>query len=1059
MNKIADADARDRFAQDLEQNFSVVASAGSGKTRAITDRIVELAQKPGAMERLPQLVVVTYTNRAADEMQQRTRQRILEAGLPLEIVEAFNRAFFGTIHSFCVKLLATHGHYLGLPGNLELMTDDEDLWNQFVQQQTTVGRSLGGNRRALLRHVQVRQLMELARQCEPELSAVEPDCCCPDTDFSEVHAAVAKGAATRTIPKDQENLRRWEERWRGAAEFAPWPPRSSNAGEFVRRWRDAFRPVREWVNRCALCVAAEVQRAYRDFRFERGVVTYADQISLAVELLRRPEVVRRIREKNYRVILDEAQDTDPQQFLVLLEITRPPEASGIWRDKLGAPPRPGHFCMVGDFQQSIYREPAELARYRELHDLLIAQGAADELKFSVTFRLDRAQLEFVNQTFPAVLNGEEDQVDFVELNARPGILPGQVIGLDFEREVDLNLREMQRATQAARLLAEWLRKQSPEKLRAELWRDVAILAPRKAWLRLLRDALIAEGLPVEVHSEAEMRAENPAYAWLTALLAIMVEPSASYQIVGVLREVFGLSDEELARFAEGEGSRFQVLEKTSGRGPVPDLLNRLARIRLTIAQQPLFSAIQEVVRMTQLRERLRTLPPETFPELSADLEKLLSAAATAEARGDSLAGFAHHLRTNYRTVRESNPPTANAIQLITAQKAKGSEWQAVIVPFLTRNILGPALRYPRLLQSPEADEPQIVFDKSDADEHKDAVERAERQEMERLLYVALTRAKHTLVLAADRRFFEKKLHGGIHSHTQLRWLCADTDQPNESIFSSLPDEPTACAETSARQQMIGRTDTHEDFGERELGWIDRARQHAARFCRTVSPSKFAPIEESAGLTTEDVWLEVEPELRPPRIDNPATRYGVWWHDFVRQIPWLAEAATWNEVFDLERENALDPSRAAREWRLLRDRIPRVSEFAGNWPQAPTMMRAEWPFFWKMRDDRCLEGVIDLAFFDSAAKAWLIIDWKTNRIARNKLEELRAQYRPQLAAYRQVVMEITGHQVSAALYSTANGEFVRYGEAELAAEWARLERLAPEELFAELNESERAGNRA
>ena len=138
--RIADAEARERFAGELDRNFSVIASAGSGKTRAISDRIVRIAKDRHARDWLPQLVVATYTNRAADEMQQRTRQQILEAGLPLDVVEAFNRAFFGTIHSFCVKLLASYGHHLGLPQNLELVTDDDDLWNEFVQQQTTIGR-------------------------------------------------------------------------------------------------------------------------------------------------------------------------------------------------------------------------------------------------------------------------------------------------------------------------------------------------------------------------------------------------------------------------------------------------------------------------------------------------------------------------------------------------------------------------------------------------------------------------------------------------------------------------------------------------------------------------------------------------------------------------------------------------------------------------------------------------------------------------------------------------------------------------------------------------------
>src|SRR5438105_12088987 len=85
---------RERFCCDLETNFSVVAAAGSGKTRAITDRIVQIARSSGALEWLPKLVVVTFTHRAADEMQRRARQKILEARVSFDVVAAFNRAFF-----------------------------------------------------------------------------------------------------------------------------------------------------------------------------------------------------------------------------------------------------------------------------------------------------------------------------------------------------------------------------------------------------------------------------------------------------------------------------------------------------------------------------------------------------------------------------------------------------------------------------------------------------------------------------------------------------------------------------------------------------------------------------------------------------------------------------------------------------------------------------------------------------------------------------------------------------------------------------------------------------
>ena len=83
MSSLIDRNARQCFACELNRNFSVVASAGSGKTRAITDRVVEIARSSLALEWLPQLVVVTYTNRAADEMQQRARQQILEAEISL----------------------------------------------------------------------------------------------------------------------------------------------------------------------------------------------------------------------------------------------------------------------------------------------------------------------------------------------------------------------------------------------------------------------------------------------------------------------------------------------------------------------------------------------------------------------------------------------------------------------------------------------------------------------------------------------------------------------------------------------------------------------------------------------------------------------------------------------------------------------------------------------------------------------------------------------------------------------------------------------------------------
>ena len=1033
MTAIADDAARQRFAHELDRNFSVIASAGSGKTRAITERILEIAtHRERALEWLPQLIVVTYTNRAADEMQQRTRQRILESELPLEIVEAFGRAFFGTIHAFCMKLLITHGHRLGLPGRLETITDDDDLWSEFVQQQTEIGGSLGQeNRRLLLRLMQARQLMELARTQDHHFVSKQSPGHCPDCDFSRVEAAV-ETAQAKNIPKAKEHLRQWLRRWRETDEFAPWPPCATTAKEFTACWREAFRPLREWASACAACVAAEVQRNYREFRLSQGAITYPDQVALAGELLCLPEVAAQIRARNYRVLLDEAQDTDPQQFFVLLEITRPVEARGEWLQTKREPPRPGQFCMVGDFQQSIYRDPGDLNHYRALHHALIESCAAEELKFSVTFRLDQAQVDFVNETFAGILNNAEGQVKFVHLSPRPEILPGQVIRFELGNNIDLSLTETQRAQVEAERLAEWIRDVGLQNLRARRWREVAILCPRKTWLGPLRRALLNERIPVEVQSESDREAEHPAYAWLTALLAIMIDPNASYEIVGVLREIFGLSDDELARFAQGKGYKFQIKHKSSRRGAVADTLNLLRKVRELLPHQPLFSAVREITRMTQLRERLRTLPREQFRDPVNELEKLLGAAAAAETQRESLADFALTLRRNFDNIRETEPAEADALQLITAHKAKGSEWDAVIVPFLAREArLGGNIRYPLVIPG---DEPFIAFDRSDRAELEDEMKKIQRQEMERLLYVALTRARHTLVLALDTEFFRGRR--GVHGDTQIKWMKADANEPNYAVVATLSEKATACNKTTARHQARAPEPVADTFHTLplETGWVDVARQQANSIIRTITPSRFGP--EEGGETPEtDEWLEIEPDLRPLPSENPATRYGIWWHEFAQKIPWISDANAWQAAFETNLRNSPEPARSKREWNLLFGYASEHPEvFAGN-------IFAEMPFFWRMNEQQSLEGLIDLAVFQLDERKWFLLDWKTNRIQRDQIDKLRAMYASQIAAYWRAVTEMTRQPVSAGIYSTATGKLIVYNEKELADEWARL-RLFP-----------------
>ncbi len=1052
MNKPIDRADRERFVSELDKNFSVIAAAGSGKTRAITDRIVEIAKSSHAREWLPQLVVVAFTNRAADEMQQRARAEVLQGRVSLEVLAAFNRTFFGTIHSFCVRLLETYGHHLGLPPTFEVITDDDEVWNQFVQQQTTIGRSLSeANRRELLRHVQARSLMELGRRADLNV-ADPPDRKCPIADFGAIYRYVARGPTLQTVPAYQKELKQAEQIWRETDDFVRWPICESKAQDFVPTKRKAFEDLRSWINQAALCVAAEVQCDYRIYRVERGLLTYDDQIALALELVRHPEIARKIREKSFRIVLDEAQDTDPRQFSLLLELTRPPAATGDWLETARDHPLPGHFCVVGDLQQSIYRDRADLSKYRRIHETLVETGAAEALKFSVTFRLDTKQLNFVNVTFSEILNAEEDQVPFVELNPRPDVLPGQVLRLnlqpaDVRPDPRGKVSDARKAAEEACQLGQWLCQNGLEKLRAQTWRDVAVLCPRKEWLQTLRRGLRAAGFNVQIQSEKEWKGDSPAYAWLTALLIIMAQPRCSYEIAGLLRELFGISDHDLAVFSDGYGDRFQIETLTNGGDVVSRTLSLLAQIRLSIQAWPLFDAINEIVVRTELRERLNTLPREDFEDLDGELDALLALAGSSEADGMTLAEFADLLRTHFADAREVRPSRTDAIQLITSQKAKGSEWQAVIVPFLARKVWPASFRYPRLIKKRAASKTIVLLDKSDVTpEIEEMLERENRQEMERLLYVALTRARHTLVLVFDNELFAKR-RDEIHAHSQTKWLKADKGAQNESAFATLTTDPAPCTLTAEHHEAKSTAGSTKSTAPLPAGKIDKAIaiKNASVFVRKLNPSTLAADEIAA---VEEARF-TDDARRVGRSTSPALQYGLWWHDFVQRLKWSNGADDPVKLFEEYRQISPDPARSAREWKLLLGHLDGAEDFR-KLVGEDSIAHAEMPFLWRLdgpsrTGGRCLEGVIDLALFNSASNKCLILDWKTDRVPPDSKETLHARYLPQLAAYWKAVSEMTKMEVAAAIYSTAAGALVRYETDELEREWKRLEKVSAHDL--------------
>ena len=81
------------------------AAAGSGKTSVLVERFVAAVREDGIAP--AQILAITFTERAAGELRERVRARLLELG-EREAARDTEAAFVGTFHGFCARLLRAH---------------------------------------------------------------------------------------------------------------------------------------------------------------------------------------------------------------------------------------------------------------------------------------------------------------------------------------------------------------------------------------------------------------------------------------------------------------------------------------------------------------------------------------------------------------------------------------------------------------------------------------------------------------------------------------------------------------------------------------------------------------------------------------------------------------------------------------------------------------------------------------------------------------------------------------------------------------------------------------
>ena len=769
---LSDTEARRRFRVEIDKDFSVTAPAGVGKTHALAERIATLAERQP--QRLPGLIVITYTKKAANSLKQRVYERLNRGGDGVRTL--LNQSFFGTIHSFCWQLIQK---FEATP--YELLKDDNDVRERFLSSLNLEEPDFARFQN-LFRFLDVDALLDVVKGDGLDIDDTdgitgEGGCALEPSEIFNFQPKRKDPRVLANIEATKRSLRQWLSVYQNTQRSLELPRCGKGGKDFENIFYETFRPFYRQLHAEVAACGRLLKQRYAEFRCEYGYLTYDDCIVFAQRILETDATKAFYRKKELYILLDEAQDTDRTQFdfLQMLIALHPKN----------------RFSMVGDPQQSIYGDRADVRDYINLHQSLVQTKRCEELVFSETFRCPPVVVSELNAHFPKIFN-DPKQVRYVPLPSsvrHDGCVKEIAVSCESEEE---KVAKEEAVVLEARVLSDFLTAYLGQKPR--VLSDVCILSPRNDWLRELKGALEAFGWKLQLHSEQATGRDNVLFCNGLAAIHCINFPQDTFEEAGLLRETFGCSDEVLAYVFNGD--RTQPIndaeplkgdcseERGQGASTIDDLfgaqssfaLERQAGFALStnvhcdislqkVLQFPLNAHITDDVKVAQdvrsrWRQTLKEISKQSLcggtvrlidffkayvPQMPTDAyfeEILLEVAFQTQQLGQSWLALEQRLRAHLNEKAETEEQIqSDALQGFSCHKAKGLEWKTVVMPFFDRPVRYQTPHYPCAYRG------QILWNKKDAEASEIASDR--RRELQRLLYVACTRTKEDLFFMRD----------------------------------------------------------------------------------------------------------------------------------------------------------------------------------------------------------------------------------------------------------------------------------------------------------------------
>jgi len=835
----------------------IEAGAGTGKTFTLATLVLRLVLERGAS--MSRLLVVTFTRAATQELRLRLRRRLRiakrllaagdapadgEAAIAAEVVrsavardgEALVRqrieaallqlddAVVATIHGFCHRALREFGFRAGLLGEQAVVDDAGDVWDEVA---TELWRIAANADAAAFGGADVHGLLAALWGAPEALAADLPRLCDPLRDTHPARGESAAAAALHAL-------------------------------------RDA-------------AIARFEARMGR-----RGECTQDQLIERLWRATRQPDFAAALAERWPLMLIDEFQDTDPQQWDIFRALYEAGAPAQRW------------LCLIGDPKQAIYRfRGGDLDTYLCARRFVEAQAQDGPAvaTLEANYRSAPGVLRAIDAVFgahplPFVVEG----IAYRPLRAQAAVADGDLtLGEapapaltvhwlppaphDPAAKPNTALRKGVRnkdeefalmAEAAVRAVATLLRDgrlREGDAVRALRPADIAVLVQTNDQVARMRAALASAGIGAAAVATASVFAGDAA-ADLHALLAALAEPAddgrfraaLATRLLGWVADRIAALDADDAA-AEAAASVFSAAaERWRTRGPLPALLPFVVE-----AAPRWLGEIGGTRRLTDALHLAELLQAESAHR-HGPVEQLrwfarqCTLAAADEAR---------QLRL------ESD---GGLVQIATIHKSKGLEYPIVVLPFAAwqgsrrRTGLGHDDFHGADGRPARAWRAKGVLEPAQADAIDAEVEREVRAEAQRQLYVALTRAQHALHVVWSRNdqteatALHHLLHDGAPAtgkhgldHAAMRArldALAAASAGSIAVAAFDPDAAPAPAQASARSED---TDTppariaHRRF-------VEVPRLHSFSSLHARSGEDIAPrgaVDEAGALAEED----------------------------------------------------------------------------------------------------------------------------------------------------------------------------------------------------------------